>query len=294
MSKERTGLAARIISDILALALTLCLAALPFSLALSRLLGDRALHEGVACDTRVIDAQQARITRKVEEVAAQVPFTASVALDGITREGLENYNREIVGWWMGLLDAEPSTELPVWETAELEQAVREDEAFQAAIPATQRKAAARDQVGYAVSSAVTRTVVPLRVSLAEPFLPDMLEKVDLPRLAGLADKLPAGLAIAGFAAALLIALTMTRDWRGALLRLGAAAVAGALTAGAVMLAVAWLQIPGQLSVGSEILGLQAALLLSHRARIVGIPAAATAAAGVLLMALSRLGGRRRA
>lgn len=294
MSRRKAGLAARIAADVLMLALTLCLAALPFAGALSRLMNDRALHEQVACDQRVIDAQQARITQKVEEIAAQVPFTASVALDGVTREGLEDYNRAIVGWWMGLLEAEPSTELPVWDTETLEQAVREDEVFQKAIPATQRKAAARDQVGYAVSNAVTRTVVPLRVSLAEPFLPAVLEKVELPRLAGLADKLPACLAIAGLAAALLAALAMTRDWRGALLRLGAAAVAGALVAGSVMLAIAWLQIPGQLGAGSETLGLQASLLLTRLARVTGVAAAVTAAVGVLLMALSRLGSRRRA
>lgn len=294
MSRQRAGLVARVVADILMLLLTLCLAALPFSAALSRLMNDRTLHEQVACDQRVIDAQQTRITQKVEEIAARVPFTASVALDGITREGLEDYNRAIVGWWMGLLEAEPSTELPVWDTETLEQAVREDEVFQTAIPATQRKAAARDQVGYAVSNAVTRTVVPLRVSFAEPFLPGVLAKIDLPRLVSLADKLPVALAIAGLAAALLAALVMTRDWRGALLRLGAAAVAGALVAGAVMLAVAWLQIPGQLGAGSEILGLQASLLLTRLARVTGVAAAVMATVGALLMALSRLGDRRRA
>lgn len=267
-----------VLGYVLAVLLAVSLAAACVLTLVSALLTDQALHERVAQDRRVLGAQSVRIGEMVSEMAERWSFAPETVLDVLAQEGLEAYNREIVGWWMSLMGEEPSLEAPLPDTEAMEEAVRADELFRENTSEFMRRTIAQDDVAYPIAKAMREIVMPLRVSLISLGMPKVLERVDMPRLIGLLGTAKA--ALFALAAVLLLLILFTqgkRRWVRA-----SAGVTAAFIVLAVLTVLA-ARAPAAIAEYSQILSLQAGVLASVLAAPVLLTEAGILLAGVLLL-----------
>ena len=289
MKKLLPGHLAHTLAILLTFLMTLTVFAAPLLWQGVRLLTDENLHESVALDSAVTDAQMVRITNMVEDLAAEQSFDPATVLALVTPDAVRAYNVEVVRWWMGLLQPDPVLTAPEWDAEAIQDAVREDPLFQEAVSSTLRRATARDKVAYPIAEAIQATVLPIRdqlVTLAMPkALEKITEKVDLYGLLELAGTAPLLLMGASALLALLVlALMRRRVCKGGMYIGSALAAAGLLTL--ITLGTAALINPcAMIAQSSSLLALQAGLLLKKLAMPLVIIAAAELAAGLVLIAV---------
>ena len=289
MKKLLPGHLAHTLAILLTFLMTLTVFAAPLLWQGVRLLTDENLHESVALDSAVTDAQMVRITNMVEDLAAEQSFDPATVLALVTPDAVRAYNVEVVRWWMGLLQPDPVLTAPEWDAEAIQDAVREDPLFQEAVSSTLRLATARDKVAYPIAEAIQATVLPIRdqlVTLAMPkALEKITEKVDLYGLLELAGTAPLLLMGASALLALLVlALMRRRVCKGGMYIGSALAAAGLLTL--ITLGTAALINPcAMIAQSSSLLALQAGLLLKKLAMPLVIIAAAELAAGLVLIAV---------
>ena len=275
MSKHtRIAWPARAASAFLALLTALMLTICCVSLLAHSLLTSVSLHEGVALDARVTNAQMARINARAEELAAQYGFAPESVLSVVTQDSVTAYSRQVIAWWMGLLGDYPVLEAPAYPTADIEAAVRADELFQASIPAVQQRTIARDSVAYELSRTVSRAVLPLRTELMTLAMPRLLEKVSLPVWLGRLGKLP--LVCAGTALRLMLVILLLLRARPdkAALYIGTALAGASLTVPGLMALAPLLNLGGMAAELSDMLALQLRVLygrLALRALLAALP-----------------------
>ena len=293
MSEKRHGWRAvqAMLGYVLALLLALSLTGACALTLAERLLTDQALHEKVALNERVLDAQKTRVEETVRELAAAYGFAPETVLNLITRESLEAYNREIVAWWMGLLGEWPETEAPFPDTSGIEEAVRTDELFRAKTEDFMWRTIARDDVGYPVGKAIQTAAMPFRVSLVSLAMPVVTARVSLPAAIRLLGMARTGLfgASAGLLALVLLTQGKRRFLFGSAGLLAAFALLATMTA-AVLLA----NLPGAMATYSGLLSLQLGLLGSALLPSVLAAEGALLLVGALLLGLwIRAAGRKR-
>ena len=272
-----------------ALALMICCAAL---LAHS-LLTSVSLHESVALDARVTDAQMARITARTEELATQYGFAPESVLSVVTKDSVTAYSREVIAWWMGLLGDEPVLEAPAYPTADVEAAVRADELFQASVPAVQQRTIARDSVAYELGRTVSRAVLPLRTELITLAMPRLLEKVSPPVWMGRLAKLPLVCGGAALGLMLMILLLLRARPDKAALYTGTALAGAALAVLGLTALLPLLNLGGMAAELSDMLALQLRVLygrLALRALLTALP---LLACGYALLFLHQRRGKAR-
>ena len=285
MKKLLPGHLAHTLAILLTFLMTLTLFAAPLLWQGVRLLTDETLHESVALDSAVNDAQMVRITNMVEDLAAEQSFDPATVLALVTPEAVRAYNAEVIHWWMGLLQPDPVLTAPEWDADAIQDAVREDPLFQEAVPSTLRRATARDKVAYPTAEAIQATVLPIRDQLVTLAMSKVLEKVDLPALLTLAGRVPPVLAGASALLALLVlALMHRRLCKGGMYIGSALAAAGLLTLMTIG-AVALINPAGMIAQASSLLALQVGLLLKKLALPLVITAAAELAVGLALIAV---------
>ena len=168
-----------LVCAILSVLLTVSLVMTGLVGALSILLFDRGMHESVALDPHVTDAQMDRINRELADVCEAYPVSMDTLSALITRDSIVQYNRDIISWWMDMLQNGIVTTAPVWNGGDLVSAIRADEAFLAAVPSPLQKATARDQVAVAVLDVVANAVLPIRGILVTFGMAQLLERIDL-------------------------------------------------------------------------------------------------------------------
>lgn len=242
--QEKHRVLTRILALLLSLLITLCLLLVP----LGRAAVDRGLWRSAAETARA--AQQAEARRGIEEAAAALPFRPETALAFYPPERLAALSREGADWLFALVSGQ-SAPLPDFSAPELTEAILADPLYEAEGPAVQRRQIARDEGAYGVERAVTRAVMPLRVSLlatAQRRLP--LER--LARAARLGAAILAGLTLLTAAA---LVLLRRRKW------LGAALSGGALGALFFLIPLALLDIPGRAAALSPAFGAQCGAFL---------------------------------
>lgn len=286
------GKLAHTLSAILTLLLTLTLTLTCLTWQVNRVATDKALHEGIALDSRVADAQLARVEVRVNELAQAHAFQPETVMQFITRESLAQYSQEAIGWWMGLLQADPTMEAPEWDTYEIEQAVREDALFQENTPANMRRSTARDLVAYEVGVAVRKAVLPVRADILSIIMPKVLETVNVPSYMNYLALAPGLCAGASAVLALLILLVMLKRVSKAGLYVGAGLAASALCVAGVGVAVYLLDITGMIAQSSQLLAMQVSLLTKQIALQAGLYAGAALMAGLLLIGLHQADMRR--
>lgn len=276
------GAAAQILSAVLALVLTLCVLLTGVTAALQLFIGTDGIHARVALDPGVREAQMARITERVNALSAKHGFAPETALNLITPEALDAYNTGMIGWWQGLLQADPELVAPAWPTAALEEAITADEGFRAAHEERQYKSAARSGAGD-VATAVQEAVLPIRASLISFAFSKVLGKIDLAKYMVLVPYLPVMTALAGaLIAAVIMLLCARRPVRG-LAYVGSGLCAGGLSLGCVIAAVAGIGLPEMVSTLSVLLGQQVALALRLLGLILGGGAAVCVIAGLAMI-----------
>lgn len=270
---------------VLALLLAVSLTAACAAALIYGLLTDQALHERVALDARVLDAQAERVGETVAALAEEYHFAPETVLGMISRESLEAYSRDMVVWWMGLTREHPEPEAPFPETGDIEAAVREDELFMESTEDFMRRTVARDEIAYPVGLAMQEAVMPLRVSLIALGLPKVAERVDIPRIIRLLGT--ARTALFALAAALMALVLLTQGKRRFLF--GSAGLMAALILLAAMtVAVIAAELPGALAAYSALLSLQLSVLMGALALPVLLTEGAIALGAVLLLLLALL------
>ena len=279
------GKAAHILAWVLTILLMLTLTALCLTWQVNRVLTSTDLHESVALDSRVQQAQMERIETSVQELAQRYSFNPETVMNLVTEESIAQYNREVIAWWMGLLGEEPTIDAPTWSTREVEQAVREDELFLENTPSDMRRTTARDKVAYQVGQTVKKTVLPVRADILSILMPKVLEKLDLPVYVHYASLLPLLCGVAAALLALVILLLMLKRVSKAALYIGTALGASGLCALALCGAVALLGVSGMVGEISTLLAMQMNLLGAKVFLQVGIYAAAALGLGLALIGL---------
>lgn len=253
------------------------------------LLTNRALHERVATDDRVIDLQMARLDGEIRLLAEEHPFTLETVQALITRDSLRDYNREAVAWWMGLLGEQPEPEAPFPDTAALAEAVLADELFRENTMEFMRRIVAQDKIAYPIGQTLQETAVPVRVSVIALAMPEVAKRVSIPALMTLLGLVKTGLYAA---AAALLALLLATQGRNRFVF----ASAGVLAADALLLAMTaavWLAHPAEvLAALSAVLALQWRILQEALLPAVLTVEGALMLAGVLLLAVALATGRR--
>lgn len=292
------GKAAHILAWVLTLLLTLVLTAGCLVWQVNRVLTDGELHQSVALDSRVQQAQMTRIETRVQELAESYFFQPETVMNLVTPESVAQYNRDVITWWMGLLGEEPVMTAPVWATRAVENAVREDELFKANTPTEVRRTTARDKVAYQVGQVVKKAVMPVRAELLSIFMPKLLEKVDLPVYVHYVSLLPVVCGCAALILALMLVLLMRRRISKAGLYMGAALGASGLCVLGLCGFCALLDIGGMVAEISSLLALQLDILAGKVYTQAGIYAAISLIAGMVLIAwhqadIRRLANRRR-
>lgn len=283
MKKLLPGKLAHTLAILLTLVMTLTIFAAPLAWQAVRLLTDKTLHESVALDSDVTDAQMVRITNMVEDLAKEQSFDPATVLALVTPEAVRDYNVEVIRWWMGLLQPDPGLTAPEWDAEAIQDAVRADPLFQEAVSSTLRRATARDKVAYPIAETIQSTVLPIRDQLVTLAMPKVLEKVDAPRLVSLASKLPLALmGVSVVLALLVLALMHRRLCKGGMYIGSALSAAGLLTL--ITLGVIALINPcAMIAQASSLLALQAGLLLKKLALPLVIMAVAELAVGFALI-----------
>lgn len=264
MKRKTPALWAKIISWILSLVMVISMLGGMGLMAMQSLLTDAALHERVALNEEVIDAQMLKINSRVEELAQQHHFKPETVMDIVSREAVAQYGREVVDWWMGMFRAEPDTMIPEFEVADIQAAVRADELFKEHTAESLRLRIARDEVAYEVGMAVKDAVLPIRTSLVELAVPVVLSRVDMARVMELLDMAKKVLLGLWVALAVLM-LLICRGPAGAVYAGGAVAAAGLLMIPGV-LGMMLLELPRMIQPLSEMLSAQVRLLGNEMAR----------------------------
>ena len=255
---------------------------------MDHLLTDQALHEGVALDARVLDAQAERVEGTVRALAETYHFMPETVLDIAAKESLEAYGRDMVAWWMGLTREHSETEAPFPDTAAIEEAVREDELFRESTEDFMRRSIARDEIAYPIGQAMREAVMPLRVSLISLGAPKIKERVDIPRVMSLLGMARTGaFALAGACLALMMALLGKRRWLFASAGLAASFI---LMAAVTVIAVT-ANLPGAMAMYSSVLSLQLGVLMEALAMPVLLAEGVVLLAALLLL-LPMLLGRK--
>lgn len=282
MSARRKSRPVRMLQGIwgygLALLLAVSLAAACVLTLANALLTDQALHERVAQDERVLDAQSARIEELVREMARRRSFAPQSVLDVVTRECLEAYNREIVDWWMGLMGEHPLMEVPLPDAEAIVEAVRADELFRENTSDFMRRTIAQDDVAYPIAEKMRETVMPLRVSLISLGMPKVIERVDIPGLMGMLGT--ARTALFALSAVLLVLILLTRGKRR-WVNASAGLIAAFILLAVLTVLVA--RIPTAMAEYSPLLSLQLSILAGVLAAPVLLTEAGILLAGILLL-----------
>lgn len=285
MKKHMPGKFAHTLAVIFSLLLTLMVFLTGLSWQGVRVLTDKELHRSVALDKAVADAQYARIVNDIENLAQAQSFAPETVLALVTSEAVQQYNLDVIDWWMGLMQPDPVIPAPAWDQDALQTAVREDALFQEAVRSTQRRAVARDKIAYPIAMSIQESVLPIRTQLLGIAMPKVLERVDVPQLIALASKAPLALGAACVALIVLVVLCMCRcPIKAKLYVCSALAASGILTA-AMLAGILLLNPCAMIAQGSTLLALQAGILGKKVGLVLGILAIAEVLVGYLLIAL---------
>lgn len=278
------GRFAHVLAWIFTLLLTLLLTLTCLTWQAHRVLTDTALHESVALNQQVTQEQLTRIEKKVNELAQTYSFQPETVMALVDSEALAQYSRQVIAWWMGLVQENPSLEVPGFDTSSMEAAVREDALFQENTAANMRRTIARDKVAYQVGLAIKRAVMPVRADILSAVMPKLTEKVNLPGLTRLVALAPVLCGVAAGMVALVLLLLMRKRLSKAGLYIGAGLAAAGLCSVGMLCLAGLLNIGGMIAEINSLLAVQFDLLMGQIMLQVGLCAAVALVVGVGLIA----------
>ncbi len=272
--REKHRVLTRILALLLSLLVTLCLLLVPAG----RAAVDRGLWRQAA--ETALETQQAEARRGIGAAAEALPFYPETALAFYPPERIGELSRAGADWLFSLISGE-NAPLPDFSAEDLTEAILADPLYEAEGPAVQRRQIARDEGAYGVERAVTRAVMPLRVSL----LATAQRRLPLAKLARYLRLGAAVLAGTVLLTAAVLLLLRKRKW------LGAALSGGALGALFLMVPLMLLDIPGRAAALSPVFGVQCAAFFRGLAGtfLWGVGIAALLGLGLTILPLRRNG-----
>ena len=265
---------------ILAVLLTTALWVTQLGIICMHALTSENLHMRVALDDSAITMQMKRIEEKTALIAKEYGFDPERVTASISREQIEELDRQVVRWWTGILATGEILDPPVFH-ADLEKTLTEDTEFvkelnELAINSTIESVESRMDEG------VRSTAVLFRDQLLSAGLHKGERMVDFPEMAELLHKLPG---LGGAVCLLLaggIALILSRK-----IQLAGQYIGGALSGCGLLMLITLLlfrMLNLSASIGEASLALQAQY--NHLMRIVSFE---VIGAAVLLMLIGGLG-----
>ena len=276
----------RIPAAVLALLLTMCLFGTQLSLMGLQVMTSAGLHRRAALAADVVDLQTERIARDVKKLAAEHGFDPEPILAAITRDEVEQMDRDVVDWWTGGMAEGKLGEEPVFDSAGIEKALRADRDYMSGLdPLLAENTLSR--VAGDIGDRVRGSAVLFRDMLVEAGARIVGERVNLPQAVALLRKVPLALGLAGLLLAGLIALLMSRRIGTAGQFIGGALAACGLLAALMLLIMKMLNLRGMIAEASALLEAQYAHLAGDvTLEALGI-ALALIACGVGLMLIAR-------
>ena len=277
---------ARIPAFLCALILTGCLLATLLSLGLIQVLTDAGLHTRAALARDSVDLQMERIQAEVQALAGEYGFAPGTLDALVTREKVEQYDREIVAWWTGAATAGSLEEEPAFPLDGLMDALRADSGFAGEQEEVILQVNA-DAVGRKLQSGIGRSAVLFRDLLLQAGIRFAGDTVDLPMMTALMRKIPLITGLAALLMAGLVALCMSRRIQTAGQYIGGALAACGLLMIGFAGVLRMLNLRGMIAEASRALEMQF-VHLSHTLtlEILGC-AAVLLVLGALLMLLAR-------
>ena len=292
MSRRIPGMpggAAHAAAVILALIMTLCLLLSGCTALVNTLMNDTALHESVALSDRVQTAQKEKIFAKVSALAEKYSFAPETVNAFLTDEALEDYNRQVITWWMSLLDTAPSLTAPSFSTTDMIEAIMADEQFKGNTSTGRRKAIARDEIAAVIAQTVQETVLPLRSALISLGMSQVLQRVNLAKYTAIIPHLPWIFLGASVMLMCLTVLVMARRPLRALVYIGSSLSAAGLLDLALILCLKLLDLPGWVGQVSSMLSLQVSLLQEKLMPVMLLCGGCGLLAGLVLIGLHQHG-----
>ena len=271
-----------------ALLLTGCLFAALACLLGLQALGSSRLHTRAALAADVVDAQMTRIREETKKLAETYGFDAEIPDRLITREAVEEYDREVVTWWTGAFSDGKLKETPSFRPEGLDEALEADEAFMGSLDPLKAGNILREIRGR-IQETVRKSAVLFRDLLAETAFRFAGKRLDLPEMADALQRLPLLAGAAAFLAAGLIAALRSRRIRTAWLYIGGAAGACGLLGVFTLVLLRRLRLGEMIAESSRALSLQFAHLSRMLTAEILIGAAVLLILGGLLMHLGRKG-----
>lgn len=279
--------AARTGSALLASLLALCLFVFSFSLIGMQVLQSRDLHLRVALEKGTVDLQMERLRQNLTGIAEKNGFDPALAVDSISRESVEEYDRQIVTWWTGFAATGEMAEKPVYHTAALEEALgAAQEWTQTLDPMMVNNTI--DAIRIQVETEVDKSAVLFRDLLVRMGVRFASRSINLPQMVEILGKVPLIAGLAGLLIAGLILLLMSRRMLSALWPLGGAVSACGLLDLFALILIRSANIHGLIAEASAMLANQYA----HLARILTGEILAAAAGALVLGGVLMFLGRK--
>ena len=284
--KRLPSLAARIPAAFCAFLLTACLLAAAFSLIGLQAMTSVDLHTGVALSEDSMNLQMKRIREGIQNLAERYGFDAENAAGAVSRESVEDFDREVVRWWTGFAGTGRLDSEPVYDTAPAEEALRKDEKFISGLEEMMVKSTV-EEISGGIRETVRKSAVLFRDLLLETGARLAGTRINLPQAAELLQKIPLLAGVGCLVLSGCIALLMSRRILTAGQYLGGAMAAAGLLMILILLLLSALNLRGMIAEASQALEAQYAGLSGIlRWEMIG-GAALMLAAGCGLMLLAR-------
>ncbi len=282
--KNRTlpGRGASFLAGLLAFLLTGTLLAALCSGAALFTLSSGDLHTRAALNAGAVDLQMDRIRENVTGLAEEYGFEAKPILDLITRESIEDLDREIAVWWTASAVSGKLGESPAYDLTAAESLLRKDEAFISSLDPMMVNATVQS-ILQEIGKSVKRSSVLFRDTLVQAAAGFAGKERNLPEIFAAAGRIPGIACAASLLLAGLIALLMSRSILTAGKYIGGALAACALLWLGCMGLIHTLDLGGMIAEASALLSAQFAQL-SHDLTMLSFAAAAVLLiAGILMM-----------
>ncbi len=193
---------------VLAVLLTLALWATQLGVISMWALTSKGLHERVVLDRATVDAQMTRIAEAIAGIGAEYGFDLAAVQEAVTRESVEELNRQTVAWWTRFGAEGELKEAPAYH-AELKNVLEKDQQFIGSLDEMTVNSTI-EQVEARVDAAVRKSAIMIRDELLYGGIRRAGDRINIPKVLELVRKLPGLGGAACLLLAGLIALVLSR------------------------------------------------------------------------------------
>ncbi|MBR2823959.1 MAG: hypothetical protein IKE24_09760 [Clostridia bacterium] len=157
------------------------------------------LYERVALAQEAVDSQMTRIAAEIAAIGERNGFDPSPVAAAVSRESVEDLNRQVIAWWTGFAGTGELGDAPSCHY-DLKEILEKDEGFMASLEEMTVNSTV-ERVETQVDRAVRKSAVMFRDELIQGGMKRVAGRVDLPEIMEILRRLP----LLGGAVSLLLA-----------------------------------------------------------------------------------------